>query len=134
MRTIVLDTNCLIAILPSRSPFHNVWNGLLSGNIRLCVTTEILNEYEEILHQRIPSEIAENAIQAILNFPELRQVDPTYFWKLIKDDPDDNKFVDCAICGEAELIVTNDKHFNVLNNIDFPKVIIQRIEDFSKSL
>ncbi|MBQ0142621.1 MAG: putative toxin-antitoxin system toxin component, PIN family [Prevotellaceae bacterium] len=134
MRTIVLDTNCLIVILPSKSPFHNVWNELLTGNIRLCVTTEILNEYEEILHQRIPSEIAENAIQTILNFPELKQVDPTYFWKLIKDDPDDNKFVDCAICGEAELIVTNDKHFNILNDIDFPKVIIQRIEDFSESL
>lgn len=134
MRTIVLDTNCLIVILPSRSPFHNVWNGLLSGDIQLCVTTEILNEYEEILHQRIPFEVADNAIQAILNFPELKQVDPTYFWKLIKDDPDDNKFVDCAICGEAELIVTNDKHFNILNDIDFPKVIIQRIEDFSKSL
>ena len=134
MRTIVLDTNCLIAILPSRSPFHNVWEELLSGNIRLCVTTEILNEYEEILHRKIPFEVAESAIQAILNFPELKQVNPTYFWKLIKEDPDDNKFVDCAICGEAELIVTNDKHFSVLNEIDFPKVLIQRIEDFSRSL
>lgn len=134
MRTIVLDTNCLIAILPSKSPFHNVWKELCTGNIQLCVTTEILNEYEEILQQKIPFEIAESAIQAILNFPELKQVSPTYFWKLIKDDPDDNKFVDCAICGEAELIVTNDRHFSVLNDIDFPKVIIQRIEDFSRSL
>jgi len=134
MRTIVLDTNCLLAILPSKSPYHKVWNELLFGNIQLCVTTEILNEYEEILHQRIPFDVAENAIQAILNIPELKLVNPTFFWKLIQDDPDDNKFVDCAICGEAELIVTNDKHFNVLNEIEFPKVLIQRIEIFAESL
>ena len=28
MRTIVLDTNCLLAILPSVSPYHNVWTGI----------------------------------------------------------------------------------------------------------
>jgi len=134
MRTIVLDTNCLIVILPSKSPFHKVWNELLVGNIQLCITNEILNEYEEMLHQKIPFDVADNAIQAILNLPKLKQVNPTFFWKLIKEDTDDNKFVDCAICGEAELIVTNDRHFNILNEIDFPKVLIQRIEDFTRSL
>jgi len=98
MRTIVLDTNCLFAILPSRSPFHKVWTELLEGRLSLCVTTEILNEYEELLLQKIPAEIVENTIQAILNLPELKQVSPTFFWKLIEIDPDDNKFVDCAIC------------------------------------
>lgn len=134
MKTIVLDTNCLIAILPSKSPFHNVWKGLVKGQLQLCVTNEILNEYEEMLKQKIPFDIAENAMLTILNLPKLKQVTPWYFWKLIKDDPDDNKFVDCAICGTAELIVTNDKHFHILKNIDFPRVVIQSLQDFSKSL
>ena len=39
-------------------------------------------------------------------------------------DEDDNKFVDCAICGNSDLIITSDHHFNVLKDIDFPKVEI----------
>lgn len=45
-------------------------------------------------------------------------------------DPDDNKFVDCAICGGAELIVSNDKHFDVLKAIDFPYVKVMRLQEF----
>jgi len=35
---------------------------------------------------------------------------------------DDNKFVDCAVSANASCIVTNDRHFNVLRNIEFPKI------------
>ncbi len=34
--------------------------------------------------------------------------------------------------GNAELIVSNDSHFNILNQIDFPRVRISRIEEFIK--
>ena len=45
-----------------------------------------------------------------------------YNWRLITIDPDDNKFIDCAVAANADYLVTNDKHFNVLKEIDFPKV------------
>ena len=93
-----------------------------------------MTEYEELLTEKTSATIAENVIQTILNLPHLIQVNPTYFWRLIQSDPDDNKYVDCAICGEAELIVTNDSHFNILKTIDFPKVFVQNIEEFAKSL
>ena len=48
MQPIVLDTNCLLQILPSRSKYHAVWNNILDGSVSLCVNTEILEEYEEI--------------------------------------------------------------------------------------
>ena len=130
MKTIVLDTNCLIAILPSKSQFHNVWKELKKGKIQLCVTNEILNEYEEMLKQKIPLEIAENTILTILNLPKLKHINPWYYWKLIKDDPDDNKFVDCAVAADAEYIVTNDTHFNILQEIPWPKVNVINIKDF----
>ena len=64
MRRVVLDTNCLLQALPSRSPYHKIWTGILAGRIRLCVNTEILNEYEEILAQKTTAEIAHNVVEA----------------------------------------------------------------------
>ena len=130
MRTIVLDTNCLLAILPSISPYHRVWTDLLEGNICICVSSEILEEYEEIIAQKTNAEIAKSVIKLILSAPNLKKVTPTYFLHLIESDPDDNKFVDCAFCGEAELIVTNDAHFNVLKDINFPKFVILKLQEF----
>ena len=49
---------------------------------------------------------------------------------LITVDPDDNKFVDCAISANAHYIVTNDHHYDVLKDIDFPKVNIVNIQQF----
>ena len=47
---------------------------------------------------------------------------------------DRNKFVDCAIASNADFIVTNDGHFNVLKNIPFPKVKVISIDDFMEIL
>ena len=55
-------------------------------------------------------------------------------WNLIADDPDDNKFVECALNAGADYIVTNDKHFNVLKNVDFPMVKVVDIMEFRKML
>lgn len=130
MRTIVLDTNCLLAALPSISPYHKVWTDIINGAASLCVSNDILEEYEEILSIKTTPAIAEAVIAAILEAPKTRKVEPTFFYNLIVVDPDDNKFVDCAICGNAELIVTNDAHFDILKTIDFPKVEVVKIQEF----
>lgn len=130
MRTIVLDTNCLLAALPSISPYHKVWTDIINGATSICVSNDILEEYEEIISRKTTPEIAEAVIAVILEAPKTRKVEPTFFYNLIVADPDDNKFVDCAICGNAELIVTNDAHFDVLKTIDFPKVEVVRIQEF----
>ena len=130
MRRIVLDTNCLLMTLPSKSPYHRIWTDILDGNIELCVSSEILNEYEEILASHSSALLAHSVVQALLNRANVIKVVPTYFFNLIESDPDDNKFVDCAICGSAELIVTNDAHFNVLKRINFPVVDVKSIKEF----
>lgn len=132
MRTIVLDTNCLLVILPSISPYHRVWEDILDGKVSLCVSNEILEEYEEILSTKTTPEIAKAVIEAILEIPCLKRVQPTYFYQMIVVDPDDNKFVDCAICGNAELLVTNDAHFDVLRTVDFPRVEVIKLQEYVK--
>ena len=40
--------------------------------------------------------------------------------------------MDCAIVGNADFIVSEDKHFKELENVDFPKVVVIRLEEFTR--
>ena len=102
----------------------------MNGEIQLCVNTEILNEYEEILSEKTTKEIAHNVVEAIARLSTTYFQDSYYHFGLITEDPDDNKFVDCAIAADAELIVTNDKHFDVLRTVSWPKLTIIKLNEF----
>lgn len=130
MRRIVIDTNCLLAVLPSQSPYHNVWTDFIEGQLELCVSNEILSEYEEVLSIKTNPAFAEAIIKTLINKRNLIRITPTWRFRLIESDPDDNKFVDCAICGQSELIVSNDKHFDILKSINFPYVKVMRIQEY----
>ena len=103
----------------------------MNGKIQLCVNTEILNEYEEILSGKTTKEIAHNVVEAIARLSTTYFQDSYYHFGLITEDPDDNKFVDCAIAADAELIVTNDKHFDVLRTVSWPKLTITTLKEFA---
>lgn len=64
---IVLDTNCLIASLSKRGKYYTVWKGLQEGKYILCVSNEILDEYQEIIERKTNAYIAENVIQFLIN-------------------------------------------------------------------
>ena len=130
MRHIVLDTNCLLQALPSRSPYHKIWVDVFACKISLCVSTDILEEYEEVIASKASPEVAHNVVEAIARLSTTCFMDSYYHFELLTEDKDDNKFVDCAIACNAELIVTNDAHFSVLKTISWPKVIAMRIDEF----
>lgn len=134
MRLIVLDTNCLLQALPSNSPYHKIWQDVLDGHLSLCVNTDILDEYEEVLSEKTTSEIAHNVVEAIARLSTTVYQETYIHFSLIVADPDDNKFVDCAIASGAEYIVTNDKHFEVLQSIPWPQLNVISIADFVKNL
>ena len=134
MRYIVLDTNCLLQALPSKSPYHKIWTDIFDGKISLCVNTDILEEYEEMIAQKSTPEIANNVVEAIVNLSTTTLQNTYVHFELLPADSDDNKFVDCAVASDAEYIVTNDKHFNPLKEIPWPKVEIIKITEFIKQL
>ena len=92
----------------------------------------MLQEYEELLSRFYPLEVVFLTVEILLKSPNIIQTIPYYKWNLIYTDPDDNKFVDCALNSGAEYIVTNDKHFNVLKQVEFPKINIIDIDTFKK--
>ena len=134
MRYIVLDTNCLLQALPSKSPYHKLWTEIIEGRVSLCVSSDILDEYEEILAQKTAPEIARNVVEAIANLSTTTFQTAYVHFELLTTDVDDNKFVDCAIAADAEYIVTNDKHFEVLRDIPWPKLSVINIKDFITQL
>ena len=134
MRYIVLDTNCLLQVLPSKSIYHKVWTDILEGKISLCVNTDILEEYEEVLARKTTPQIANNIVEAIANLTTTTMQNTYVHFELLPADSDDNKFVDCAVASDAEYIVTNDKHFNPLKSIPWPKVEIIKLTEFIKQI
>lgn len=134
MRRIVIDTNCLVQMISLHSPYRPAWDAFRQGRYILCVSNDIITEYTEILSQLTTPYIAENIINAILKSPFCKRFDPQFHFDLIKQDPDDNKFVDCAIIANAEYIVSKDSHFDVLHTISFPHVRVIRLDTFVENL
>lgn len=63
----------------------------MNGDYCLCFTTEILEEYEEILCLKTNRLIATMVLEIITQAPNTQRVDAHYHWNLITQDPDDNK-------------------------------------------
>jgi putative PIN family toxin of toxin-antitoxin system len=126
---LVLDTNVfLVSILPHHK-YWWVFEALMGQRYDLLVSNEILAEYLEKCISKYGDELSAERLDFLLEFSNVELITPYYRWNLIHVDPDDNKFVDCAISGQADYIVTHDKHFQVLNDIPFPKVNLLRLED-----
>jgi putative PIN family toxin of toxin-antitoxin system len=127
---VVIDTNVLLVSIPSRSFYRPIFNALLTGKFEMAFSNEILVEYTEILEQKANTIVATNIGELLLNLPNAIKTEVYYHWELIQHDQDDNKFVDCAIAANAKFLVSNDRHFNVLKLIDFPKLEVIGINEF----
>jgi putative PIN family toxin of toxin-antitoxin system len=120
---IVLDTNILISGVFFRGKERDLLELWFSGKFDVICTEEIFEEYSEVLtrfteksggnkHQKITDIIAKNClfIKNVYNEKYSR-------------DPDDDKFINCAISGGAKYIVSGDKDLLVLKKIGDLKII-----------
>lgn len=130
----VIDTNVLLISIANKSPYRPIFDAVINGEIRLVITNKILSEYAEILERRTNAIVAVNITDFLSKSSNVERIEVYYNWNLIEVDKDDNKFVDCAIAGNAQFIVTNDKHFNLLREIEFPRVDIISSADFLRKL
>lgn len=131
---IVMDTNILLAVIPRKSPYRRIFEGLINGDYELFISNEILTEYLEIIGRKTNQTVANNIGEFLVNSRFVSKIEVFYRWGLIVKDPDDNKFADCAIAGNVEYLVSNDAHFNVLKSVNFPTIEVIRIDDFLKEL
>ena len=120
--------------LSRKGRYYPIWRDFVSGKYTLCFTNELLTEYEEILTQKLGPDIAANVIKAILDLPNTRMLQVYYHLRLITADPDDDKFVDCAFKTNAQFIVTEDRHYDVLRQVKYPKINVIDIESILEYL
>jgi putative PIN family toxin of toxin-antitoxin system len=127
---VVLDTNVLLISIPKKSIYRPIFDAFIDGKFDLVLSNDILSEYTEVIERKANATVSNNIAEMLLSLDNLKKVEVFYEWKLIERDPDDNKYVDAAVVGAADFIVSNDRHFNILNSIDFPKVNIIGIDEF----
>jgi putative PIN family toxin of toxin-antitoxin system len=130
---VVLDTNVLLVSISDRSRLHWVWHDLMEGAYVLCVTTEILTEYAEILERHMGPVVSESVLGLLENLPNVVRI-TTYFRFRLLADEDDNKFVDCAIAANARYLVSHDADFRVLSQVPFPRVDVIDTVTFQRVL
>lgn len=133
MRT-VLDTNVLLTSIGRRSPFRPIFDALLRQQLTLLVSTSILLEYEEILARRNGPLVAQNILEALGSLRNVSRHEVRYNWRLPFVDPDDQKFVDAYVAGQADYLVSNDQHFSELAAAGFPTVRLVSVAEFLELL
>ena len=127
---VVLDTNSLLASISKKSKYRPIFDGLLQGKFTLLITNEILTEYTEIIERKASPIVAANISELLAQANHVEKTEVFFKWLLIINDEDDDKFADCAVSGNANFIVTDDKHFNALKNVEFPAIKVIKTKDF----
>ena len=125
---ITFDTNVLLsATLWDGSVAQKLLFDLIRQRIKIYSTTEILSEYQVILKRDFDFTDAEvsEIMEKVLAFVTL--VSPQMKIKAVKDDPDDDVIIECALESESKYIITYDKH--LLNLKEYQSIRIIRPEE-----
>ncbi len=115
---VVIDTNVVSVMFRANHPCRPILEAWVAGRFAWAVTTEILLEYEEVLARIGRPGRARSLLDGVDKVAEargnLRRISPSFRFRLITADPDDDKFADCAIAAGADFLITEDHHFDVL--------------------
>ena len=116
--TVVLDSNALVQMSGRASPHAVLKQALMDGRLVLAVSTPVLLEYEEVICRYAGrarwEDVARMFALISLLHGTIREVAASYRFRAITGDADDDAFADCAIVADADYIVTEDHHFDVM--------------------
>jgi len=106
----VLDTNVYVSSFFGGNPRRvlDLWE---AGELTLCLSKDVLDEYIAVLERLFGSEKAElkELLDLLAKGPNILFTIKTPALHIVDDDPDDDKFIACAIALKAEFLVTGDK-------------------------
>ena len=122
--TIVLDTNVLVSgsIVPHGNPAF-ILDSWRSEKVQIITSLEILSEFQRVMLEKFNA--PQNEVEVLNAFFIWKGyiVEPTQKFNVIKEDPSDNKFLEAAIEGKADYIVSGDKDLLRLGSFIGIKII-----------
>jgi uncharacterized protein len=110
MTRIVLDTNIIVSSALGGA-LELILDKWAEDAFTVIVTSDILGEYFEVINRpkfRLKQATIDRITRYSYQFGEF--VVPEEHIQFIEDDPKDDKFLEAAIAGEAEFIVSGDSH------------------------
>lgn len=117
---VILDTNTLIsAIIFKGGNEDKILHAAHNGNFKLIISLEIFKELKKVLSRPkfwLSQKQIGDALMHIIEIAEI--VEPNIKLDIIKEDPDDNKILECAVFAKADYIVSGDKHLLKLKNVN----------------
>ena len=129
---VVLDTNIYISSVFWLGKPHQIVGLAIDRKIEVFASPQILEELESVLKRDFleDHEFIESQIALILEYAKI--VKPLNTIQAVKDDPDDNKIIECAMTAKANYIVTGDLH--LLNLKEFNRIKILKADEFLRLL
>ena len=126
---VVLDTNVFVSGVFFRGPPHEILEAWRDGKIQLLLSPAILDEYQRVMRE-LAVQFPEIKVEALIDFVIVHSeiILPSLLPPVIQVDPSDDKFLECAVAGEATCIVTGDKH--LLKLMNFRGVSILKPREF----
>lgn len=108
---VILDTNVFVSGIFFTGPPHQILKAWRNGELTLVISAEILEEYQRVsaaLTEQFPAIDLKPVVEFIMVHAEMVAAPPLL--EPVCTDPDDDKFLACAVTGNARLIVSGDKH------------------------
>lgn len=120
----ILDTNVVISAIVFGGKPRRVLNLAIEGKVSLFFSEPMFEEIREILGGR---KFRFTAPQLLAVERELEAISDTVYpdkrIKIVKDDPDDDVFIECALAADADYIVSGDKHLLDLKSYGNIKIV-----------
>jgi len=130
---ITADTNVLISSTFWTGASDKIMQRVENKEIELILSEKIIKEFTKVLdYEEIKNKVKEKSlelrrsIEKIINVSSL--VEPKQKFDIVKDDPDDDIILECAVEGNVNYIVSQDKHLLKLK--EFKGVKIVKPEEF----
>ena len=129
MKRIVIDTNTLISALGwKKGNPRKVLDSVFNEKNKLIESKETIDEYDEVVSREkfdfITKEEKQEFKLGLLRVAEI--VEPKTKVNLIKADPDDNMFLECASEGKADYIISGNDHLLKQKEFNGIKIVTPR--------
>lgn len=119
---VVIDTNILIdAMTDDFSYTWKIIDLVLIGEIEAIASEKILKENRLIIDRQITNIKDKERLEKFFNAIKIIPVNKKVL--AVADDPEDNKFIECALEADADYIISSDKHLLFLENYDNVKIL-----------